>query len=57
MKKSWIVLTITLCFVMIMVSSMSIFAQEKKITVGAKNFTEQYILIGSFKIYYYGILI
>ena len=43
MKKNLIVLAITLCLVL-MVSSMSVFAQVKNITVGAKNFTEQYIL-------------
>ena len=44
MKKRLILLTaVTLCIVM-MVSNVSIFAQQKKITVGAKNFTEQYIL-------------
>jgi len=43
MKKNLIVLTISLCLVL-MVSSMGVFAQDKKINVGAKNFTEQYIL-------------
>lgn len=43
MKKNLIVLTMILCLVL-MVSSMGVFAQDKKINVGAKNFTEQYIL-------------
>ncbi len=43
MKKNVIILTITLCLVLL-VSSMGILAQDKKINVGAKNFTEQYIL-------------
>ncbi len=42
MKKS-ILLTITLCLVL-MVSSVGVFAQDNKINVGAKDFTEQYIL-------------
>jgi len=42
-KKKLILLTITLCLVLL-VSSMGVFAQDKKINVGAKNFTEQYIL-------------
>jgi osmoprotectant transport system substrate-binding protein len=43
MKKSLIFLTITLCL-MLIVSSMGTFAQEKKINVGAKDFTEQYVI-------------
>jgi len=44
MKKNLFLLTVVTLCVMMMVSSVSIFAQEKKITVGAKNYTEQYIL-------------
>jgi osmoprotectant transport system substrate-binding protein len=43
MKKKLIGLTIFLCLVL-MVSSVSVFSQEKRINVGAKDFTEQYIL-------------
>lgn len=44
MKKRLILLTVLTLCVMMVVGSVSIFAQQKKITVGAKNFTEQYIL-------------
>lgn len=43
MRKRLILLTVCLCFV-IMISSTGVLAQEKKINVGAKDFTEQYIL-------------
>ena len=43
MKKNVTVLTIILCLVL-MVSSMGVFAQDMRINVGAKDFTEQYIL-------------
>ncbi len=43
MKKNLTVLTIILCLVL-MVSSMGVFAQDKKIKVGAKDFTEQYVI-------------
>ena len=43
MRKHFIALTIVLCLVL-MTTSMGIFAADKKINVGAKNFTEQYII-------------
>lgn len=43
MRKNLIMLTVVLCLIL-MFSSVSVFAAEKKITVGAKNFTEQYVL-------------
>lgn len=43
MKKNLTVLTIILCL-MLMVSSMGVFAQDKRIKVGAKDFTEQYVI-------------
>ena len=42
MKKKLIGLTIILCLVLMV--SVSVFSQEKRINVGAKDFTEQYIL-------------
>ncbi len=44
MKKNLMFVTIILCCFLLIASSLAASAQEKKITVGAKNFTEQYVL-------------